>query len=81
MPNGEWTSWGSYPELLGIRYFLATMECFTKWVETKPLAQIRETNIIKFIYKNILSKFGIPRAFVSNNRNQFIRYKVKDLLG
>ena len=38
------------------------MDYFTKWVEAKPLAQIREADVIRFIYKNILSKFSIPRA-------------------
>ena len=36
--------------------------------------------IIKFIRRNILSRFGIPRAFVSNNKTQFIGQKVKNLL-
>ena len=51
-----------------------------KWVETEPLAQIKEVDVIRFIHTNILSTFGIPRAFVSDNGTQFVRKKVKDLL-
>ena len=54
------------------KFLLATTDYFTKWVEAEPLAQIRETNIIKFIRRNILSRFGIPRAFVSDNRTEFV---------
>ena len=36
--------------------------------------------MIKFIRKNILSQFGIPRAFVSNNRTQLVDQKVKNML-
>ena len=49
------------------QFLLAAKDYFTKWVEAKPLAQIKEMVVIKFIYKNILSRFGIPRAIVSDN--------------
>ncbi|XP_057506540.1 uncharacterized protein LOC130789741 [Actinidia eriantha] len=49
------------------RFLLAATDYFTKWVEAKPVAQIREVDVIKFIRRNILSIFGIPRAFVSDN--------------
>ena len=50
----------------------AATDYFTKWVEAEPLAQVKETNVIRFIRKNILSRFGIPRAFVSDNETQFV---------
>ena len=56
------------------------MDYLTKWVKAEPLAQIKETDVIKFIHKNIFSRFGIPRAFVLDNGKQFIDKKVKDLL-
>ena len=37
-------------------------------------------DVIRFIQRNILSRFGIPRAFVSDNGTQFVSKKVKDLL-
>ncbi|XP_057488824.1 uncharacterized protein LOC130774783 [Actinidia eriantha] len=49
-------------------------------VKAKPLTQIKEADMIKFIRKNILSRFGIPRAFVSDNGTQFVRSKVRNLL-
>ena len=72
---------GVLPKALGNkRFLLAATNYFTKWVEAEPLAQIREMDVIRFIRKNILSKFGIPKAFVSNNGTQFIGKQVKDLL-
>ncbi|GFS40182.1 hypothetical protein Acr_00g0066980 [Actinidia rufa] len=62
------------------RFLLATTDYFTKWVEAEPLAQIRETDVIRFIRGSILSRFGIPRAFVSNNGTQFVGSKVRSLL-
>ena len=45
---------------------LAVTDYFTKWVEVEPLAQIREMDVIRFIRRNILSRFAIPRAFISD---------------
>ena len=44
---------------------------FTKWVEAEPLANIRDTNVKRFIWKNIVIRFGVPRVLISNNGLQF----------
>ncbi|GFZ07043.1 hypothetical protein Acr_18g0012130 [Actinidia rufa] len=62
------------------RFLLAATDNFIKWVEVEPLTQIREMDVIKFIRRNILSRFGIPRAFISDNGTKFIGKKIKDLL-
>ena len=36
-------------------------------------------DVIRFICRNILSRFGIPRAFVSGNETQFVGQNVKNL--
>ena len=49
-------------------------------MKAEPLAQIREMDVIRFIRRNIFSKFGILKVFISDNRTSFIGKKVKDLL-
>ena len=49
------------------KFLLVAMDYFTKWVEAEQLAQIKEVDVIRFIQRNILSRFGILRAFVSDN--------------
>jgi hypothetical protein len=44
---------------------------FTKWVEAEPLARITDSESRKFVWKNIITRFGIPRCFVSDNGTQF----------
>ena len=44
---------------------------FTKWVEAEPLANIRNVNVKKFIWRNIVTRFGTPRTLVSDNGLQF----------
>jgi len=40
-------------------------------VKAKALANIRDVNVKKFVWKNIVTRFGVPRTLVSNNGLQF----------
>jgi hypothetical protein len=44
---------------------------FTKWVEAEPQTRITDTNSRKFVWKNIITRFGIPRVLMSDNGTQF----------
>ncbi|KAK4410118.1 hypothetical protein Sango_0084800 [Sesamum angolense] len=47
-------------------------------VEAEPLAKISEKEVIKFLWRNIVCRFGIPRAIISNNGTQFLGNKLKE---
>lgn len=47
------------------------MYYFTKWMEAKALANIRDMDVKNFEWKNIVTRFGVPRALVSDNGLQF----------
>ena len=44
---------------------------FTKWVETEPLANIRDVDVKRFIWKSIVTRFGVPIVLISDNDLQF----------
>ena len=44
---------------------------FTKWVEAEALANMRDMGVKKFVWKNIISRFGIARVLISENGLQF----------
>ena len=44
---------------------------FTKWVEAERLANIRDVDAKKFIWKNIITRFGVPHTLISDNDLQF----------
>ena len=50
---------------------LVGTDYFTKWVETEPLANIRDADAKKFIWKNIVTWFGVPHSLISDNGLQF----------
>ena len=63
---------GPFPKATGNkRFLLVGTDYFTKWVETEALANIRDVDAKKFIWKNIVTKFGIPHTLISENGLQF----------
>uniref|UniRef100_A0A2N9HKT5 Uncharacterized protein n=1 Tax=Fagus sylvatica TaxID=28930 RepID=A0A2N9HKT5_FAGSY len=52
---------GPLPRATGNRQWLiVATDYFTKWVEAEPLARITDSESRKFIWKNIITRFGIP---------------------
>ena len=50
---------------------LVTIDYFTKWVEAEALANIRDVDVKKFVWKNIVTRFGVPQVLISDNGLQF----------
>ena len=44
---------------------------FMKWVEAEPLANIRDVDAKRFIWKKIVTRFGVPHVLISDNGLQF----------
>ena len=47
------------------------MDYFTKWVEIEALANIRDVDVKKLVWRNIVTRFGVPESLVSDNGLQF----------
>lgn len=52
------------------KYAIATVDYFTKWVEAESLISIIERKITEFIWKNLICRYGIPNAIISDNEKQ-----------
>nr|GEY43019.1 reverse transcriptase domain-containing protein [Tanacetum cinerariifolium] len=53
---------------------------FTKWIEAKPIATITGNQIKKFVWDNIVYKFGLLEEIISDNGKQFRDDPFKDCL-
>ena len=53
------------------RYLLVGTNYFTKWVEIEPLANIRDVDAKKFVWKNIVTQFRVPFTLILDNGLQF----------
>uniref|UniRef100_UPI00200D0C82 integrase catalytic domain-containing protein n=1 Tax=Escherichia coli TaxID=562 RepID=UPI00200D0C82 len=56
----------------GVKFCVVAVDYFSKWVEAEPLATISAKEVQKFVWKNIVCRFGIPRVLVADNGSQFI---------
>nr|GFC08263.1 reverse transcriptase domain-containing protein [Tanacetum cinerariifolium] len=54
------------------------MDYFTKWIEAKAVAKITGGQVKKFVWDNIVCRFGIPGEIVSDNSKQFSDNPFKD---
>jgi ribonuclease HI len=55
----------------GVRFAVVAVDYFTKWVEVEPLVNITAKVIERFLWKNIVYRYGVPHAFVTDNGKQF----------
>ncbi|GKD81259.1 reverse transcriptase domain-containing protein, partial [Tanacetum coccineum] len=59
---------GSFPEGPGkVKVFIVAMDYFTKWIKAKAVATISGSQVKKFVWDNIVCRFGLPREIVSDN--------------
>ena len=49
------------------RYLLVGTDYFTKWVEAKPLENIKDMDAKRFVWKKIVTQFGIPHTLILDN--------------
>ena len=70
---------GPFPTALRqLKFLVVGIDCFTKWVEAKPLATITEKSIRTFVWRNIICRYGISRLLVSDNGKQFDNNAFRD---
>ena len=63
---------GHFPKVIGNKkYLLVGTDYFTKWIETEPLANIRDVDVKRFVQKSIVTRFGVPCTLISDNGLQF----------
>ena len=53
------------------KLLLVTTDYFSKWIEANAFPSIKDRDVTRFIWKNIVCRFGIPRSIVSYNGPQF----------
>ena len=49
------------------KFLLVATNYFDKWVEVEAYANIKDKDVTKFVWKNIICRFGIPQAIIADN--------------
>ncbi|RVW44895.1 Pol polyprotein [Vitis vinifera] len=53
------------------KFLLIATDYFSKWVEAEAYASIQDKDVTKFVWKNIVCRFGIPQTIIADNGPQF----------
>nr|CAN82630.1 hypothetical protein VITISV_028132 [Vitis vinifera] len=53
------------------KFLLVATDYFSKWVEAEAYASIKDKYVTKFVWKNIVCRFGIPQTIIADNGPQF----------
>ncbi|GJZ78029.1 reverse transcriptase domain-containing protein [Tanacetum coccineum] len=61
-----------------VKFLIVAMDYFIKWIEAKPVATITGNQIKKFVWDNIVCRFGLPGEIISDNGKQFRDDPFKD---
>ncbi|GJY43134.1 reverse transcriptase domain-containing protein [Tanacetum coccineum] len=70
---------GPFPEGPGkVKFLIVAIDYFTKWIEAKAVATITGSQVKKFVWDNIVCRFGLPGEIISDNGKQFRDNPFKD---
>ncbi|XP_056686910.1 uncharacterized protein [Spinacia oleracea] len=64
----------------GVRYVIVVVDYFTKWVEAEALKNAKAQDVRAFIWKNIITRLGVPQSIVFDNGPQFKTPKLEGWL-
>nr|KYP63475.1 Transposon Ty3-I Gag-Pol polyprotein [Cajanus cajan] len=54
---------GPFPLAKGqVKFLIVAVDHFTKWIEAEAIAIISASNVQKFFWKNVVTRFGVPYA-------------------
>ncbi|GJT42268.1 reverse transcriptase domain-containing protein [Tanacetum coccineum] len=61
-----------------VKLLIVAMDYFTKWIEAKAVETITGNQVKKFVWDNIVCRFGLSEEIVSDNDKQFSDNPFKD---
>ena len=67
------------PRRIGAHYLITLVEYVTKWVEVEPVENCYNEVVAKFIYGNIITRFGCPLTLINDQRSHFINRTIASL--
>ena len=71
---------GPFTSSYGNLYILVAVEYVSKWVEAVALPKNDAKAVVKFLKKNIFTRFGTPRAIISDRGTHFCNKQFEALL-
>ena len=65
---GNRCDWGIEPKAANEhRFILVAIDYFTKWVEAASSASVTRSVVVRFIRREIICRYGLPRKIITDN--------------
>jgi transposase InsO family protein len=61
----------------GYTHLLVTVDKFSKWIEVRPITNLRAEQAVSF-FTDIIHRFGVPNSIITDNGSQFTGRKFLD---
>ena len=71
---------GPSPSSCGNEYILVAVDYVSKWVEAVATPHNDAKTMVKFLKKNIFSRFGVPRILISDGGTHFCNNQLQKIL-
>ncbi|KAL2340866.1 hypothetical protein Fmac_008806 [Flemingia macrophylla] len=71
---------GPFPVSYSNEYILLTVEYVSRWVEVVPTHKADAKTVIKFLKRNIFTRFDTPRVLISDGGTHFFNIQMKKVL-
>jgi len=63
----------------GHRFILVAIDYFTKWVEATSYASVTRNVVVRFIKKEIIFRYGLPRKIITDNTTNLNNKMMKEM--
>jgi len=63
----------------GHRFILVTIDYFTKWVEVASYASVTRKVVVRFIKREIICRYGLPRKIITDNATNLNNKMMKEM--
>jgi len=63
----------------GHRFILVAIDYFTKWVKAASYSSVTRSVVVRFIKKEIICRYGLPRKIITDNATNLNNKMMKEM--